>query len=209
MKKLFFPRSFRIFIACLLILAFAVPATASAGYLGDKLLIGQSMQKEDYLLSQDGRFKAVWQNDGNFVIYQNGSSIWSSNTHVNVVPQTFQFNQQYGRPIMYGYGWAYKDVYQYAYRYVYNPVTFRYEYVGSWGWDKVWGLDTSKVVAVWSMNTEAWIPGHHGSGLPVNTTGDTLIMQSDGNLVLYNTTLTNQYYPNSWIPVWASNTGGR
>ena len=208
MKKLFFPKSFRIFIACLLILAFAVPATASAGYLGDKLLIGQSMQKGDYLTSQDGRFSAIWQNDGNFVIYQNGSSIWASGTS-NSLAQTFQFNQQYGKPIIYGYGWVYKDVYQYAYRYVYNPATFRYDYVWSPGWDKVLVPDTSKLVAVWAMNKEAWIPGHHGNTLPVDTPGDTLIMQNDGNLVLYNTTLTNANYPNSGIPVWASNTGGR
>jgi hypothetical protein len=56
MIKQLFPRSIRIFMACLLILAFAVPATASAGYLGDKHTIGQSMAKGDYLTSQDGRF---------------------------------------------------------------------------------------------------------------------------------------------------------
>ncbi|WP_139168928.1 hypothetical protein [Paenibacillus polysaccharolyticus] len=40
-----------------------------------------------------------------------------------------------------------------------------------------------------------------GSNLPADTTGDTFIMQIGGNLFLYNTTLTNAYYPNSWIPV--------
>lgn len=95
MKKLIFSKSFRVFIACLLILAFAVPATASAGYLGDKLLIGQSMQRGDYLLSQDGRFKAIFQDDGNFVIYKNGSAIWSSNTNKNGIT-TFTFEQERG-----------------------------------------------------------------------------------------------------------------
>ncbi|WP_339258079.1 hypothetical protein MKZ12_29700 [Paenibacillus sp. FSL R5-0713] len=208
MNHLFSPKSFRVFLACLLILAFAVPATASAGYLGDKLTIGQSMAKGDYLTSQDGRFSAIWQNDGNFVIYQNGSSLWSSGTS-NSGALSFKFEPQYGKPVMYKYGMKYQDVYQYGYRYGFNPATGKYEYYTGWGWDKVLVIDTSVQVAAWSPNTTSWIPGHHGGSLPSNTTGDTLVMQSDGNLVLYNTTLTNDYYPNSWIPVWASNTGGR
>lgn len=208
MKKLFFPKSSRIFIACLLILAFALPTTASAGYLGDKLLIGQSMQKGDYLTSQDGRFTAIWQDDGNFVIYQNGSSLWSSGTSKSGA-LSFKFEPLNGKPVMYKYAMKYQDVYQYAYRYGFNPATGKFEYFYGWGWDKILVPDTSKFVSAWTPNTEAWIPAHHGSALPTSTTGDTLIMQNDGNLVLYNTTLTNPYYPNSWIPVWASNTGGR
>jgi len=208
MKKLFFPKSFRILIACLLILAFAVPTTASAGYLGDKLLVGQNMQREDYLLSQDGRFKAIFQNDGNFVIYQNGSSIWSSNTNKNGIT-TFTFEQERGKPVIHGYGSKWTTVYQYAWRWGFNPANGKYEYYWGPGFDNVLVFDTTKQVDAWIANTEAWIPGHHGSALPTNTTGDTFVMQNDGNLVLYNTTLTNEYYPNSWIPVWASNTGGR
>lgn len=207
MNRQLFPRSFRILMACLLILAFAVPATASAGYIGDKLTVGQSMAKGDYLTSQDGRFSAIWQNDGNFVIYQNGSSLWSSGTS-NSGALSFKFEPQYGKPVIYKYGMKYQDVYQYGYRYGFNPATGKFEYYTGWGWDKVLMIDTSVQVAAWSPNTTSWIPGHHGSSLPANTTGDTLVMQSDGNLVLYNTTLTNSNYPNSWIPVWASNTGG-
>ncbi|WP_336763316.1 hypothetical protein [Paenibacillus sp. USHLN196] len=207
MNKRLFPKSFRVLLACLLILAFAVPATASAGYLGDKLTIGQSMAKGDYLTSQDGRFSAIWQNDGNFVIYQNGSSLWSSGTS-NSGAVAFKF-ESVGKPVIYSYGGSYKDVYQYGYRYGFNPATGKFEYYTGWGYDKVWVIDTSILQGVWSANTASWIPGHHGSSLPANTTGDTLVMQSDGNLVLYNTTLTNSNYPNSWIPVWASNTGGR
>ncbi|MFX3645728.1 MAG: hypothetical protein ACE3K2_24100 [Paenibacillus sp.] len=207
MIKQFFPKSIRIFMACLLILAFAVPATASAGYLGDKLTIGQSMAKGDYLTSQDGRFSAIWQNDGNFVIYQNGSSLWSSGTS-NAGALSFKF-ESFGRPVMYSYGGSYQDVYQYGYRYGFNPASGKFEYYYGWGYDRVWVIDTSTLQSIWTPNTLSWIPGHHGSSLPTNTTGDTLVMQSDGNLVLYNTTLTNSNYPNSWIPVWASNTGGR
>ncbi|SFE82202.1 hypothetical protein SAMN04487969_107128 [Paenibacillus algorifonticola] len=207
MNKQLFPKSFRILMACLLLLAFAVPATASASYLGDKLTIGGSMSKGDYLTSQDGRFSAIWQNDGNFVIYQNGSSLWSSGTS-NSGAVSFKF-EAFGKPVIYKYGGSYQDVFQYGYRYGFNPASGKYEYYTGWGYDKVWVINTSILQAAWFANTASWIPTHHGSGLPADTTGDTLVMQNDGNLVLYNTTMTNSYYPNSYIPVWASNTGGR
>ncbi|PWV97898.1 D-mannose binding lectin [Paenibacillus cellulosilyticus] len=207
MNKLLSFRSFRIVMACLLLLAFSVPATVSASNLGDRLTIGSSFAKGDYLASQDGRFAAIWQNDGNFVIYQNGSSIWSTSTN-NSSAISFKFEPT-GKLVMYTYGGSYQYVYQYAYRYGFNPTTLQYEYYWGWDWDYIWVTNYSTQQPLWLTDTASWIPTHHGSGLPANTTGDTLVMQNDGNLVLYNTTLTNTYYPNSWIPVWASNTGGR
>ncbi|AEI41674.1 hypothetical protein KNP414_03116 [Paenibacillus mucilaginosus KNP414] len=41
--------------------------------------------------------------------------------------------------------------------------------------------------------------------MPTNLSGDLLIVQDDGNLVLYNTKDTAR----GWYPVWASNTYGR
>ncbi|KQO00662.1 hypothetical protein [Paenibacillus sp. Leaf72] len=208
MSKQIFPRFFRVFMASFLLLVFALPATASAGYLGDKLTIGGSFAKGDYLTSQDGRFSAIWQNDGNFVIYQNGASIWSSGTSKSGAI-SFIF-EPIGKPVMYTYGGSFQQVYQYGFnRFGFNHATGKFEYYTGWGFDTVWVIDTSKRQSVWFADTASWISAHHGSGLPANTTGDTLIMQSDGNLVLYNTTMTNSHYPNSWIPVWASNTGGR
>lgn len=207
MNKYLFLRSFRIFMAGLLIIAFTLPATASAGYLGDKLTIGSSMGQGDYLTSQDGRFSAIWQSDGNFVIYQNGSSLWSSGTSKSGAV-SFQFRQD-GHLVMSKFGGRYQDVYQYGNHHGFNPATGKFEFYTGWGWVKVWMMDTSILETAWIANTASWISTHHGNTLPTDTTGDTLIMQSDGNLVLYNTTLTNSQYPNSWIPVWASNTGGR
>ncbi|WKL02052.1 hypothetical protein Q0F98_37930 [Paenibacillus amylolyticus] len=41
--------------------------------------------------------------------------------------------------------------------------------------------------------------------MPANLRGNVLIMQTDGNLVLYN----NENPALGWYPVWASNTGGQ
>ncbi|WP_341277829.1 hypothetical protein [Paenibacillus sp. FSL H8-0537] len=206
MSKPLFSRFFRILIPYLLLLVFALPATASAGNLGDRLTIGGSFAMGDYLTSQDGRFSAIWQSDGNFVIYQNGSSLWSSRTN-KIGAFSFKFEPT-GKLVMYQYGSKPINVYQYAYRFGFNHATGKFEYHYGWGYDTVWVIDTTKIQDAWFTDTASWI-SKHGRGLPTNTTGDTLIMQNDGNLVLYNSTLTNSNYPSSWIPVWASNTIGR
>ncbi|WP_338551457.1 hypothetical protein [Paenibacillus sp. KS-LC4] len=206
MNKPLFSRFFRIMIPCLLILILALPATASAGNLGDRITIGSSFAKGDYLTSQNGRFTAIWQNDGNFVVYQNGSALWSSRTN-NSGAISFKFEPT-GKLVMYKYLSRPTTVYQYGYHYGFNPATGKYEYYYGWGYDTVWITDTTKLQDAWFTDTASWI-SKNGRGLPTNTTGDTLIMQNDGNLVLYNSTLTTINYPNSWIPVWASNTTGR
>ncbi|NRS47943.1 hypothetical protein [Brevibacillus sp. HB2.2] len=58
---------------------------------------------------------------------------------------------------------------------------------------------------LWYSDNAAWSNIHYQGKPPVNLRGDLMIMQDDGNLVLYNTTDLNQ----GWYPVWASNTGGQ
>ncbi|WP_409175499.1 hypothetical protein [Brevibacillus fortis] len=53
----------------------------------------------------------------------------------------------------------------------------------------------------WYSDNAAWSSSRHPAG--TNLRGDLLIMQDDGNLVLYNTTDLNK----GWYPVWASDTG--
>ncbi|MBY0088449.1 MULTISPECIES: hypothetical protein [Brevibacillus] len=55
----------------------------------------------------------------------------------------------------------------------------------------------------WYSDNAAWSNIHYQGKPPANLRGDILIMQDDGNLVLYNTTDLNQ----GWYPVWASDTG--
>ncbi|CAL8363955.1 unnamed protein product [Lota lota] len=45
----------------------------------DFIATNQELRKGDFLLSKDGNFKAIFQDDGNFVIYK-WSPCWHSNT---------------------------------------------------------------------------------------------------------------------------------
>ncbi|ETT63273.1 hypothetical protein C173_23297 [Paenibacillus sp. FSL R7-277] len=55
----------------------------------------------------------------------------------------------------------------------------------------------------WTSDNNAWATAWYGQGnVPVNLVGDLLIVQDDGNLVLYNTKNVGL----GWYPVWASNT---
>ncbi|MEK3773880.1 hypothetical protein MHI48_05595 [Paenibacillus sp. FSL H7-0942] len=57
----------------------------------------------------------------------------------------------------------------------------------------------------WTSDNQAWANAWYGPGnVPENLVGDLLIMQNDGNLVLYNT----KNIAKGWYPVWATNTGG-
>ncbi|MDN4602873.1 hypothetical protein P5G61_16665 [Paenibacillus sp. F6_3S_P_1C] len=57
----------------------------------------------------------------------------------------------------------------------------------------------------WTSDNLAWAKAWYGAdNVPANFRGNVLIMQTDGNLVLYN----NENPALGWYPVWASNTGG-
>ncbi|KAM4610359.1 B-type lectin plumieribetin-like isoform 1-T2 [Polymixia lowei] len=45
----------------------------------DSISTNEELRKGDYLLSNDGNYKAIFQDDGNFVIYK-WSPIWASDT---------------------------------------------------------------------------------------------------------------------------------
>jgi len=47
----------------------------------DTLKAGSCLKANDMLVSADGRFKAIMQTDGNFVLYQGTAPLWSANTH--------------------------------------------------------------------------------------------------------------------------------
>ncbi|KAJ8005044.1 hypothetical protein DPEC_G00142550 [Dallia pectoralis] len=42
--------------------------------------VGMTLFKGDFLTSKDGRSTAIFQDDGNFVVYRNGKVRWASNT---------------------------------------------------------------------------------------------------------------------------------
>ncbi|MCZ8523205.1 MULTISPECIES: hypothetical protein [Paenibacillus] len=63
------------------------------------------------------------------------------------------------------------------------------------------GLLNIKIVAhtVWTADSAGWSFGRHPAG--TNLFANVLVVQNDGNVVLYNTS------SGSWYPVWASDTG--
>ncbi|MCZ8518396.1 MULTISPECIES: hypothetical protein [Paenibacillus] len=52
---------------------------------------------------------------------------------------------------------------------------------------------------LWQSNNQAWSNAHYQGNPPANLAGDTLVVQDDGNLVLYNT----KDPVKGWYPVWA------
>jgi hypothetical protein len=67
----------KMFIALTMVVLQISTATA-----GNKLMAEQNLQKGEYLTSANGRYNAVMQNDGNFVVYEvspsMAKSIWSA-----------------------------------------------------------------------------------------------------------------------------------
>ncbi|WP_246070392.1 hypothetical protein [Paenibacillus kobensis] len=176
MRKLFISRSVRMMIACLMLFVFLLPASAFAANQGNYITNANntSFAKGDYLLSQNGLYKAIWQDDGNFVIYRtyNGKSMWSSSTNGKGANQ-FIFQSDGNLVIYSNTKVVYQNVYEYAYRF--DPFTGTY----AWGWGytlKPVVVTTTTPVAIWASNTG-------GTGA-----GNTLVMQDDGNLVIYNAT---------------------
>lgn len=70
--------------------------------IGDRIESHREMREGSYLESGDGRFKMVVQGDGNLVIYQNGRSIWASNTGGKGTPGFKLAMQSDGNLVMYG-----------------------------------------------------------------------------------------------------------
>ncbi|WP_426451283.1 hypothetical protein ACP26L_04030 [Paenibacillus sp. S-38] len=55
---------------------------------------------------------------------------------------------------------------------------------------------------IWQSDNQAYANIHYQGNPPANLKGDQLIVQDDGNLVLYNTKDPNK----GWYPVWATDT---
>jgi hypothetical protein len=79
--------------------------------IGDRLIFSSCISPNQYLLSQNGCFKAVLHFDGNFVIYRlsTNSAIWSSNTMSKVSSfcasksgAVIKFDGFYGIPMFLG-----------------------------------------------------------------------------------------------------------
>ena len=72
-------------------------------FKGTALLTNQFLQKEDYLLSGDGRHQLIMQDDGNLVLYRlsDHKALWASNTAGKAVSKAIM--QQDGNFVIYGF----------------------------------------------------------------------------------------------------------
>ncbi|WP_458118569.1 hypothetical protein [Paenibacillus sp. Z6-24] len=145
----------------------------SAASAKSTLAQGETLAKGQMLSSPSGRFNLVMQNDGNLVLYRDaGIPMWDSNTD--------------------------DDVYKY-----YDPFLGRefqrYPEALTLMGGTLRVTDPSKNIVFWTADTKGWSNAHYQGNVPAGLFGDSLVVQDDGNVVLYAT---------GKGPVWASNTGG-
>jgi hypothetical protein len=182
----------------------AANEVSATGALGkDYLEPGQELLRGDWLTSQDGRFAFVLQDDGNLVLYGPRGALWASNTAGIAVRTAIM--QHDGNLVLYGYDG----------RAVWHSNTY-----GQTDSRLVLQNDGNVVIyrsgAVWASNTMVY-PGApewsdpavrdrlhaneellRGQSLQSTNGYFSLVMQDDGNLVLYG--------PRGAL--WASNTAG-
>lgn len=168
----------------------------------DRLMPGQQLNVDQRLISGNGRVVLIMQADGNLVLYRedDGVPLWASNTWGT--PATHAVMQTDGNFV------------------VYDDAGKPYWATGTWGQPGNWLVlqnDGNLVLynhsgtAVWATNTaQNWPPVSdrlrpgqqlHTNEELISANGKVkLIMQDDGNLVLYRT--------DDNVALWASNTYG-
>lgn len=155
---------------------------------------GQSLGSNQSVTTSDGQYTLVMQGDGNLVTYRGSQPIWSSNTPGTPINQCVM--QSDGNLVLYGSGVPYWHTDTYMYPGGYLTIA-----------NDVLSIIQNGVIR-WSSGPSVPPPGNHilasGQNLAVGDTRVsqdgrfTLVLQSDGNLVLYQGS----------TPLWASGTNG-
>lgn len=99
-----------IFIVSLLLVAlYTLPAHAGSSHI---LGSNQSLAKNGSIVSKDGRYKLVLQEDGNVVLYKGKTAVWSTKTQGKAVTKLTM--QTDGNLVLYGFAnkavWSSKSV---------------------------------------------------------------------------------------------------
>jgi len=168
---------------------------------GDKMQPGQVLHPGNFLQSADGRYRFIYQADGNLVLYQGNAPLWASGTNGKGVGVCIM--QTDGNLVIYTSGphpiWASGT----------NGSPNSHFIIQNDGNGVIYRPDNH---AVWATNT--WLPTgptaqgdtmHPGQvlnpGQHLTSAGGryTFVYQGDGNLVLYDGT----------APLWASGTNGK
>lgn len=154
-------------------------SVVSAAFAQDTLRVGETLASGQTLVSADGRFAFVMQADGNLVLYKDGRGLWSTSTNGDAITDC-----------------------------TFICFTVRPQKLTLLNFSTLDVRDNGDLHFFWRADTVGWMNQHYGSlGVPVPTglIGDTLFVQNDGNVVLYDTRSGNFA---TWKPVWATNTFG-
>lgn len=180
-------------MACFTLLALSmlqIPAATSA-FAADTLHPGETLSNNGMLVSSDGRFALDMQSDGNLVLYNAGYSLWSSHT-----------SGAWYNPDPFYSPWSSDPFNWIQGQYTVTAQVLRLDYSGN-----LYVSDAKNTRSFWLADTNSWMNSWYRPPMikPTGLVGDTLIVQNDGNCVLYDTVHSG----GTWMPVWATNTGGR
>ena len=165
--------------------------TYGSGYKGQILNPGEDLQPGAYLLSPDHEYELIMQTDGNLVLYRSGSALWSSQTGGDT--GAYAVMQPEGNLVIYREGVAVWSSSTWGFPGAYlqlqddsNAVIYQ---SGHPVWDWMSGYIGDQLNQ-WKLEPGAYLlsPNHEYE----------LIMQTDGNLVLYH----------GGTALWSSQTGG-
>lgn len=166
------------------------------------LSVGTTINAGDYIVSPNGKFVTTMQYDGNFVTYAGGRAVWNTGTATNY--GNYAVFQNDGNLVVYAPGG--------------NPL---------W-WSTTWGVSADRMalqddgnIHIYANTTEKFTTDNRVNHYALNNVGTqiasptrlnpgdfvkspdgryTLVMQGDGNLVLYSADAA---------PIWNSGTAGR
>lgn len=174
----------------------------NATFLGsDHLTVGQTMQQNQYIVSQNVQFALVMQTDGNLCNYHGSSAIWCSNTSGN--PGAYLGVQGDGNIVIYSSSghalWATgtngKPVISFVMQSDGNLVAYTSNSAvwgsGTSGWPTYNYLDTDHLNTSQSLSS--------GNYIASSDKRYALLMQTDGNMVLYGP---------GYHVLWSTQTGG-
>jgi hypothetical protein len=189
---------------------------------GARLLSGQTLDAGSYLESPNGNYQLIMQGDGNLVLYQGSTALWSSGTAGD--DGAFVAMQSDGNLVIYdngvaewnsntaGFAGDYLQLQDDDNLVIYQATDPIWDWASGYMGDRLFGGETL------TAGEELVSPGHayqlimQGDGNLVlyqgstalwssSTAGDTgsyMVMQSDGNLVVYD----------NGVAEWNSNTAG-
>jgi hypothetical protein len=168
---------------------------------------GEPLRTNDALVSDDGQYKAIMQDDGNFVVYQGASPVWASNTVLGNLAADYFLRLQADGNLWLFAGTPESPITEY---WIAGPSQGKGAYFARL--ENGGSLNIYQGTPIWASNTNVATPPfplkQRVSTIGADeflgrnqslTSGDgrfTAVMQTDGNFVVYDGN----------APLWASNT---